>query len=92
MVLLPAIYAGLIVLVVYGVYYHAVNHVGMLSGGWIWFRVVGYVTPIAVGGILVLFMVKPFFARKHEVSSGRTLDRQQEPLLGAIPSTTPRAR
>src|SRR5919106_356541 len=62
MVLLPLFYVGLIVLVAYAVYRHAVNPWYSLGGGWV--GLLGYVAPIIVGTILVFFMIKPLFARK----------------------------
>ena len=69
MLLLPAIYAALIVAVACGVYYHVVHHVGMLRGGGHLFRLVLYATPAIAGGVLVLFMIKPLFSRRDKLAA-----------------------
>ena len=64
MVLLPLIYIGLIAAAGYLVYLHATVNTGILSGrGNMTGRVLFYLAPIVVGGLLVLFMIKPLFAR-----------------------------
>jgi Zn-dependent protease with chaperone function len=62
MVLLPIIYVGIIVLVAWGVYEHALHPRYQLGGGTV--ALLGYLTPIIVGGVLVFFMIKPLFARR----------------------------
>ena len=62
MVLLPIIYVGIIVLVAWGVYEHALHPRYQLGGGTV--ALLGYVAPIIVGGVLVFFMIKPLFARR----------------------------
>ena len=63
MILLPAIYAGLVGAAGYLVYFHATHHWSILttgSGGGIT-KVIIYFGPMIAGIILVGFMVKPFF-------------------------------
>lgn len=87
MLLLPVIYIGLIVIVSWGVYHHAVNHLGMLMsarGHLIRFALLAYVLPIIVGPVLVLFMIKPLFARPQRCRQKRSLNRESEPLLFAF--------
>jgi Zn-dependent protease with chaperone function len=90
MALLPLIYLGLVGLVCYGIYYHAFNHFGILAifGPKRWQLVsltfLVYVTPLVVGGILILFMLKPFFARPAKQMRTRKLKRAEEPLLFAF--------
>jgi hypothetical protein len=43
-----------------------------------------YIAPMIVGGIAVLFMIKPLFARPANVVRSRSLTRQGEPLLFAF--------
>ena len=72
-VLLPLIYVGLIALVGYGIYFHAVNSIeildlpagphGRASAGILMLKLISYFAPLLVGVILLIFMVKPFFAR-----------------------------
>ena len=85
MLLLPAIYLALIALVGYGVYYHTVNHAGMLE---IYLTPLGsfllhiaYSVPIICGLILILFMLKPFLAKQTTHTRIRSLKRDKEPLL-----------
>jgi Zn-dependent protease with chaperone function len=88
MVILPLIYAGLIGLVGYGMYHHATEHVGWMAGGMhlsprariakIFFA---YLAPMIVGGVLLVFMVKPIFARPARREKRMSLLRSQEPKL-----------
>lgn len=82
MILLPLVYVALIFGAGYGVYYHAVNDTAILSGSGsgIW-RLLIYLTPIVVGGILVLFMIKPLFVSVQRPVPLVALERAQEPLL-----------
>jgi len=88
MVVLPLIYVGLILLVGYGVYWHAVHHTGIIeaapAGRAKGFAVMIYLAPMAVGPILLLFMIKPLFARPAKVERRRSLSRDGEPLLFAL--------
>ena len=43
-----------------------------------------YFGPLAIGGIVLLFMVKPLFAPRRREKSPLTLDSQKEPLLFAF--------
>lgn len=82
MVLLPLIYIALIIGVGYAVYYHATEHLFILSaeGGGI-FRLLVYLAPIAIGGILIYFMIKPLFIKTQKMGSPVTLNPSNEPLL-----------
>ncbi len=91
MVLLPIVYLALIAGVGYLIYYHAVEHFGLVSdpmarGGTftMGLRLMGYAAPFLAGGILILFMIKPLFARAVEKDMPLTLDSSQEPLLFAF--------
>jgi len=86
MVLLPAIYLGLILLAVWGVLFHLTHHLGILtasSGGGLG-KMLAYLGPAVAGGILVFFMLKPLFARRPKESQPLFLDPAQEPLLFAF--------
>jgi Zn-dependent protease with chaperone function len=87
MILLPLIYVALIALVGYGVYLHATNDTFLLggsgrrSGGGGRAGLLAYLGPIVIGGILLVFMIKPLFARRGKAPKLKTLDRANEPLL-----------
>jgi Zn-dependent protease with chaperone function/ribosomal protein S27E len=87
MLLLPVIYCGIIVLIGLAVYGHATHNVSILSmgrGRGHLVTVAIYLAPIIVGTIVVLFMLKPLFARPIRTGRTRTLTRQAEPLLFAF--------
>lgn len=85
MVLLPMIYIGLIGLTSWGIYWHAVNNVSIFQvkvhgkGGLLLFLL--YTGPIVTGVILILFMIKPLFARAPKREKPRSLKRDEQPLL-----------
>ena len=84
MVILPLIYIALIGLVGYSVYYHTVNHVGMLEEGrgrGKFFILLLYLTPMIAGGFLFVFMFKPLFSRPARSPENRPLRRDSDPLL-----------
>jgi len=84
MIILPAVYVALIAAAGWGVYYHAANHTEILEMGAGRARLVAlglYVGPIVAGGIMVLFMLKPLFARPVNQRRTRSLTRQAEPVL-----------
>jgi Zn-dependent protease with chaperone function len=87
MVLLPILYLALIVLAAWLVVLHLRYDTWMLergsgrSGFW---QLLLYLTPAMAGGILVFFMVKPFFARRAKAPELITLDPTKEPLLFAF--------
>lgn len=86
MVLLPLIYVALIVLTAWGVYLHLKYDAWIVAGGssgWL-FRLIFYLGPAVAGGILIFFMVKPFFAKRAKSADPITLDPTQEPLLFAF--------
>lgn len=92
MILLPLIYIGIIGLVIWGVYFHAVNSLGLFEvansgssgrnrGRGMVFMALVYLAPIVIGGILIVFMFKPLFSRPVQPTSRRSLKREKEPLL-----------
>jgi Zn-dependent protease with chaperone function len=87
MVLLPLLYMALIGFTVWAVLWHLRNDTWIFDGpsGRAGFsRFVLYLGPAVVGGILVFFMVKPFFAAKAKRSEPITLDPEKEPMLFAF--------
>ena len=84
MVLLPAIYVGLIVLAAWGVFNHLTKNAWLIGLGG------GFYGPIidlglaVVGGILVFFMGKPLYAPKQKGVQPVTLDPAKELLLFAF--------
>ena len=84
MVLLPAIYVGLILLAGWAVWYHATNGLFILQRGGSWFGLLLYLGPIVVGLTLIAFIVKPLFAKRPPASPAIALDAEQEPLLFAF--------
>src|SRR5262245_16959750 len=79
MVLLPIIYLGIIVLVAWGVYEHALHPRYQLGGGTV--ALLAYLAPIIVGGVLVFFMIKPLFARRPKDHEPHGVLPGEEPEL-----------
>lgn len=79
MVSLPIIYVGIIVLVAWGLYEHVLHWPYQIGGGML--ALLGYLTPIIVGGVLVFFMIKPLFARRSKGSESRGVLPTEEPEL-----------
>jgi Zn-dependent protease with chaperone function len=90
MIVLPAIYLGLIALAGYGVYWHATEHTGLLtlahshSRHILAFRFLLYFGPIFAGPILIFFLLKPFLARESVQFESFMLSPSGEPLLFAF--------
>jgi Zn-dependent protease with chaperone function len=85
MVLLPLLYLALIVIAAWAVVLHLRYDTWLFEGGGGGIiRFILYVGPAVAGGILVAFMVKPFFAAKARTPECMTLDRAKEPLLFAF--------
>lgn len=84
MVLLPLAYVALIGAAGYGVYWHITTHQAMISeGGGIW-GFVFFLVPVIVGGVLVLFMIKPLFAPRSPEMEPVVLTPEEEPRLHAF--------
>jgi Zn-dependent protease with chaperone function len=87
MVLLPLLYLTLIAFAAWAVLWHLKNDTWIFdgpSGRGGFSRLLLYLGPAVAGGILVFFMVKPFFAAKAKRPEPITLDPEQEPLLFAF--------
>jgi Zn-dependent protease with chaperone function len=84
MLLLPAVYVGLVALAGWGLWYHVTNDYFILertSG--LWLGLPFYFGPIALGLSLVAFMVKPLFAEVPPACPAVALDADQERALFA---------
>lgn len=86
MVLLPVIYAGLVILAAYGVYWYALHAKVLLAGftGGLYvfiFKLIIYIGPIFGGTVAVFFMLKPIFARLPRPPETMTLNPAIEPRL-----------
>jgi len=82
MILLPALYLALIVSIGYLVYYHAVYTPDILfraGGGFL--KLIIYLGPIIIGGILIFFMIKPLFMKRHFEDDSIEVTRGEEPFL-----------
>jgi len=87
MILLPLAYLAFIVAIGFLTYYHAINDTGMLAYGSGRGKVLvlgAYLAPIVSGVILVLFMIKPLFARPLHHVRIRSLTPQGEPNIFAV--------
>jgi Zn-dependent protease with chaperone function len=87
MIILPLIYIAIIGFVGFAVYYHAVNHTDLLkagSGRGKIFVVLVYLAPMVIGGILILFMLKPLLSRPAKRMKREPLSPGKEPLLFAF--------
>jgi hypothetical protein len=85
MLLLPLIYLGLISGVAYLLYYHATESIEVLQGlSSSRVALFTYVAPMVVGGLLVLFMIKPLFVRRAYYIKPSKIEPQDESLLFAF--------
>ena len=88
MVLLPIIYVALIGLAAVAVYFWARAGTFVFSGGGgariMIFKVILYIAPLFAGVVLVLFMVKPLFARRPKAAQPLALNPGAEPMLFAF--------
>ncbi len=82
MILLPLLYISLVCSVLYLLTWH-------ISHNLEWFTTIKsahaafllYIIPIIIGGLVILFMVKPFFVPRFKVAPPLKLDRDSQPLL-----------
>ena len=87
MLLLPLVYLGLIAGASYLVYYHGVNHTVIFAearGRNAFYAFLLYLAPLVAGPIIILFMIKPLFARSANNQRTRSVLRENEPLLFAF--------
>jgi hypothetical protein len=83
MLLLPALYISLIVAVGAGMVWYATSATVLFEGGGggMQFRALAFVAPLIVGGVGLVFMVKPLFAPRQERPEPYSLSRNDEPVL-----------
>lgn len=85
MVLLPLVYVALVILFGYALYWHATVNVSIFShvrgGGAGKGAAFVYLAPLAIGGVLILFMVKPLFARPAKRQREVEVAFTDEPIL-----------
>ncbi len=82
MVLLPVLYLGIVALVGWGVFYYATNFSPVLGNSRASvLTVLLYVIPLVIGGMMLIFLLKPLFARPVTIERRRSLTRDGEPLL-----------
>lgn len=89
MVLLPVIYVAMIAAAAWGVWWYATHFVSLLHytyGGFhfMLLKLMAYLAPLFIGGVLVLFMVKPLFARKPRRAQPLAMNPALEPTLFAF--------
>ena len=82
MVLLPLVYIALVLAVIGALVFYFLRFGQTQSLGLVGAMIDASVA--LVGGVLVIFMVKPFFARRHQPFMPRPVRRDQEPLLFAF--------
>jgi Zn-dependent protease with chaperone function len=80
MLLLPAVYVGLICSVGFFVYWHATSSLELVKYN-VWALIFFYAAPLFAGVVLILFLIKPLFARRIDAEQGVALDPAREPIL-----------
>ncbi len=79
MVLLPVVYVALIGLILYGILVHiSLSPEYMASLFSIRVRAIAYITPVVVGMILILFMIKPLFSKQSQKYQPVAIDPEKE--------------
>lgn len=81
MVLLPIIYIGIVAMLGYGVLNHSISNVSWIESLGYKFGFIAYITPIIVGLTVMLFMIKPLFARPVAAATSIKLDPLKEPIF-----------
>ncbi len=81
MVMLPLFYLALIGLVSYGIYHHALENASILTSGALKLKLMVYLGPLVSGIVVVIFMIKPLFARSPQGPAVYSVDPRREPLL-----------
>jgi len=94
LVVLPLLYLALTATVGFALYLHATRSPAILFGDWsqlsLW-RLLAYLGPIVIGLVLLLFMVKPLFARPARRAAPVVLDPSRSPTLFAFVELLQRA-
>jgi Peptidase family M48 len=85
MVLLPLIYLGIASAVAWAWWWYFTHGMALFSGGHgsssIKAALLMYGGPLVIGGVLVLFMFKPIFARPPKGAKPMSVDERREPFL-----------
>jgi Zn-dependent protease with chaperone function len=85
MLLLPTLYLGIVGGVGWLIYEHAVNDTSFFEErGASRDAIFGFIVPIVVGAIVIVFMVKPLFARRRKPPPLVEITREQQPRLFAF--------
>ena len=89
MILLPLIYVSAVVALVWGMDTFALRYrflVASVNGEprWYLLKLLAYAGPLFIGGVLVIFMVKPLFARRASQPEPVALNPDAEPTLFAF--------
>ncbi len=79
--MLPLAYIGLMILVMYGIHYHATENLTILNMSSKVLALALYLTPIIAGSILILFMFKPLFATFGKRPGRLELDPRRYPAM-----------
>jgi Zn-dependent protease with chaperone function len=92
MLLLPLVYVAIICGCGYFLFWHATQNLATFAATHSFLAVIfGYVAPLFAGVILILFMIKPLFARSPRAGLGRELEHSREPILFALVGCIARA-
>ncbi len=83
MVLLPLIYVGFIAAVAGLTYWHATEHAWLLARPSL-LGVLAYVSPLVAGAVVVIFMIKPVFARRRTSEISVAVEPAHAPRLYAF--------
>ena len=81
MIALPGMYVGLILLIAALLVWHTLTNYDFFWTMRIFAALFYYVGPIMVGLMLLVFMVKPLFARPARARRGKLIRLEKEPLL-----------
>ncbi len=84
MVLLMGVYLGLLGWGGYLLYWHATAHLEWVTLRPSLFSILGYGVPLLLGGIFLLFLLKPFLARRPSEDYSISLDPEREPVWFAF--------
>jgi Zn-dependent protease with chaperone function len=84
MLALPAMYVGLILLIVVLLFLHITMNYTLFREVRFFWALVMYVGPIVVGFMLLAFMVKPLLARPPRARRGRSIRLEKEPILASF--------
>ena len=81
MILLPLIYLAIVAATCFGLYYHATANVSLFAEVRGRAALLMYVTPLVVGGVMVLFMIKPLFVGRPRAARPYRLSREKHPFF-----------